>query len=278
MTKPKKFYTAKKDIVFKTIFLDKNDYTLMEALLSNVLNEKVKIIEIYNNELGVKDAYERTKRVDALIKINNKMVHLELNSDFNISIKYRNYIFFEAFHSNEVRKSDKYDYQKLYYHIDLSFKLGSNHKPIDIYTLNNHEGFEYIENVKYYVVNMDLIKKFWYDKNVKEIEKYKYLIMVDLLKEDLENYASYVKDNLVNEYKERIIKMNEIFSFDNFISPEKDEQMLFNTRLMEHEEIGMEKGKAEIVKNMLKDNEPIEKIMKYTGLTKKEIAKIQKEL
>ena len=41
----------------------------------------------------------------------------------------------------------------------------------------------------------------------------------------------------------------------------------------------MEKGKKEekleIAKGMKKDNEPIEKIMKYTGLSKAEIEKIK---
>lgn len=62
--------------------------------------------------------------------------------------------------------------------------------------------------------------------------------------------------------------------------------MLYEARLMRYEEKGREQGKAEgannskieIAKNMLKDNEPIEKIIKYTGLSEKKIIKIQKEL
>jgi DNA repair protein RadC len=38
---------------------------------------------------------------------------------------------------------------------------------------------------------------------------------------------------------------------------------------------GIEKRNIEIAKGMKKDNEPIEKIIKYTGLTKREIEKIK---
>ena len=41
-------------------------------------------------------------------------------------------------------------------------------------------------------------------------------------------------------------------------------------------EEGKIEGKIEIAKEMLKENEPIEKIMRYTGLTKEEIEKLMK--
>ena len=41
------------------------------------------------------------------------------------------------------------------------------------------------------------------------------------------------------------------------------------------EKVGLEKGKIEIAKNMLKDGIDIEIIIKYTGLTKEEIEKLQ---
>lgn len=41
-------------------------------------------------------------------------------------------------------------------------------------------------------------------------------------------------------------------------------------------EEGFEEGKIEVAKEMLKDNEPLEKIIKYTGLTKKQIEQIKR--
>ena len=78
MIEEKKFYTAKNDIVFKTIFIDNKDHTLMNALLSEILDTDVKVIKYLKNELDIKDVGEREKRVDALIDANGKRIHLEL--------------------------------------------------------------------------------------------------------------------------------------------------------------------------------------------------------
>ena len=48
--KERKFYTAKTDRVFKTIFVSDEDHHLMEALLSECLDGNVKIIKyLYQN-------------------------------------------------------------------------------------------------------------------------------------------------------------------------------------------------------------------------------------
>ena len=38
--------------------------------------------------------------------------------------------------------------------------------------------------------------------------------------------------------------------------------------------VGQKKEKIEIAKNMLANNEPVEKIVSYTGLTKEEVEKL----
>ncbi len=40
--------------------------------------------------------------------------------------------------------------------------------------------------------------------------------------------------------------------------------------------IGLEQGKVDIAKQMLLNHEPIDKIVKYTGLTKESITKLMK--
>jgi hypothetical protein len=270
----KKFYTAKNDIVFKTIFINDNDYSLMNALLSEILGCEVKVIRYLKNELDIKDIDEREKRVDALIEADGKKIHLELNTDCSKAIRYRNYIYFEAFHSNETRKSKKYDNKTEYYHIDLTFGLKDGFFPIEIYGVNleNKPSYNvhYIENVKFYVVNMDMIKKFWYYKNRKEINRYKYLLMLDLSKEELKIYAQN-KDALISDYVSKIMEVNDNFSFRNFISPAEDDRMLQEALKEEY----FDDGVAEVAKNMLLDNEPIQKIIKYTGLSAEEIVKLQ---
>ena len=46
-------------------------------------------------------------------------------------------------------------------------------------------------------------------------------------------------------------------------------------KLEQAEDIGLKKGKVEMAKLMVLENEPIEKIIKYTGLSKSEITSFQ---
>ena len=252
MSEEKKFYTAKNDMVFKTIFIDNKDHTLMNALLSEILDTEVKVIKYLKNELDIKDVGEREKRVDALIDANGKRIHLELNNDASASIRNRNLIYFEAWHSNETRKSNKYNLQDEYIHIDLTFNLSNKYEPVELYEIRSKEGHLYVDNVKIYVVNMDKIKGFWYSKDRKGMNRFKYLLMLDLAKEELNDYAKY-GDEVINDYKERIMDVNENFSFRDFIPPEKDDQMLMESLKEEYKEIGLKEGREKGLKEGRKE-------------------------
>ena len=69
---------------------------------------------------------------------------------------------------------------------------------------------KYINNFEYIVINMDRLLKLWYE-STKEIEKYKYLIMLDLDSEELDKLGN--KDNLVDTYRKKVVKLNEDLDF-----------------------------------------------------------------
>ena len=130
---------------------------------------------------------------------------------------------------------------------------------------------------------MEKLKKIWYDKNELEIEKNKYLLMLDMEIKDIKKLS---KDKVVREYMEKIEKLNNDPMFINWITKEKDEQMIKNTQLynatQEGINIGISQGinqgmkqeKIEIAKSMLKKNMVIEDIIDITGLSKEEIKKL----
>ena len=109
--------------------------------------------------------------------------------------------------------------------------------------------------------------------------------MLDMEINDLKKLS---KDRVVKEYMEKIEKLNNDPMFINWITKEKDEQMIKNTQLynatQEGINIGINQGinkgmkqeKIEIAKNLLEQNVDISIIMSATGLTKEEIEKLQK--
>ena len=130
---------------------------------------------------------------------------------------------------------------------------------------------------------MEKYKELLYNEDEEGIEKNKYLIMLDM---DLEELKKLKKDKVVLDYMEKIERLNQNPMFINWITKEKDEEMIKNTQLRRAKEDGisqgitqgihqgMDAGKKEVAKSMLEDGMDVEKISKLTGLSINEIQKL----
>ena len=144
------------------------------------------------------------------------------------------------------------------------------------YKIRDKHNNKFIKNFIIYDINMEKVKDIWYSKSKKEIENNKYLIMLDLDLEELDELSKISKDRRVNKYMDEVKRVNEDPEFREFISAEEDNRKIENSIKKELREDGIKEGQkernVEIAKNMLRDNIPIITISKYTGLTEKEIS------
>ena len=263
--------TSKYDRIFKSIFVDENDYTLMEALLSDCLGTNVRVIRYLPSELSVKSIKERVKRLDILIEADGKYINVEIDTSVDVSKKVRNFNYFTAFYSGHTAVGEKYDIKTDFIHIDLAFGIGINNPIIDNYYITSEEtGKKYIEKFRIILINMDRLKETWYHKDEKEIERYKHLIMVHLDKRELENY--YKNDTIIKKYREKMKKLHD--GEDYFHAPfnaVEDAIALENTQREYYQEM---KSK-EIAKRMIDKNMPIEEIAELTKLSVIEINELK---
>ena len=99
---------------------------------------------------------------------------------------------------------------------------------------------------------------------------------------ELEKYSKKMNNAIIKESVDNLKRLNSDAAFVYGLTPEEDEMLVRNTRdelvrrkaLAEGLDEGKTIGKAEIAINLLKENYPIEKIIKVTGLTEEEIEKI----
>ena len=110
--------------------------------------------------------------------------------------------------------------------------------------------------------------KLWYSKNEKEIDKYKYLIMLDLDNNEL--YSLSRKDRVVSKYMREVEKINEDPSFWEFISAEEDNRKIENSLKKQYTNEGIEQGieqnKVETAKLMKEEGLDNNLIKKITGI------------
>ena len=96
------------------------------------------------------------------------------------------------------------------------------------------------------------------------------------------NFVSGRNDSEENEYDELIDRIeNKIISERKSFEGRHEYMMVslkYQDMMREGREEGREEERIEIAKEMLKDNEPLEKIIKYSKLTKEEILKLEEFL
>ena len=163
----------------------------------------------------------------------------------------------------------------MYIQINLSYGLKDD-KLNRIYKMMDKDGKNYVNNFIIYELNMDRYMKFWYNGD-KKIEENKYLVMLDLQLDELENLA---KDKVVSKYMETLKKINTEYKFKEYISAE---EVMKQARKEARKEIETEtikqsckKRNIEIVKKLLENNIDIDIIKYSTGLSDKEIDDIKK--
>ena len=285
----RKFYKGKVDRVFKSIFANEDDPSLLQEFLSRLLDKKIEIIHFLKNEQPIVSVNDKTKSVDLLVKIDNEYTHLEVNTSSNLLIRTRNFNYFTNIYSRKTTRGQIYDFKTKFLHIDLNYNMPINSDFKYSYFIQTLNGDKYIDNFKIMVFNMDKYMKYWYTNDSENIDKYKHLIMLDLEESDLKKLS--IGDDFVKEFEDKITNLNNQETFQSFMSYEDDQRLLNNTyKAMAYEEgmekgtkigiekgtkIGVEKGikqnKIETAKNMLELDIDIDKIIKVTGLSLSEI-------
>ncbi len=290
MIETKPFYTCKYDKAFKEIMMKEENFNILKKVLETILKVRIQEIKLQPLNLNTGNIHIKGKEVDLLVITEQGKIEVEVNTYYNDYVRTRNFSYITSIYNNQVTVGEKYNEDTNIIQINLNYGVKDTEYK-RVYKVRDETGKEYIKNFCIYEINMEKLKEIWYDKNELEIEKNKYLLMLDMEINDLRKLS---KDQVVREYMEKIEKLNEDPIFINWITKEKDEQMIKNTQLYRATQEGinigisqgikqginqginqgMKKEKILIAKSMLQENMNLELIHKITGLTKEEIEKL----
>ena len=268
-----KFYTCKSDKAFKYLFLNEKNKNLLKELLEFILKEKIDEITLLPTERIDKTLKTRKKNVDVLVKIKDKIIGIELNSVDYIGLRPRNMAYLANIYSEYTETSKEYNEEELILQINLTYgMINKDKKELREYYVQDNEGKKYVKNLKIIEINMDYYMKIWHNKETKEIEKYKYLIMLDLKDEDLKKLS---KDKVVEEYMNKLNSVNKDPIFKKLMTDEEDRKKYENTIRKNARDEGVIQEKIEIAKEMLNKGLKLNIISEITGLSIEEIEKLK---
>ncbi len=279
-----KYYNGLNDIVFKNTLCVEEHKGLLKWLLESCLDIKIDNLILKDKELSKKTKYSKGRVVDLLIESDNKMFNVEINNrphDYNND---RNLGYLANLYGKSIDKSN--DYKKINSCIQLNITSGKKDielksKYLLVDTLNESKNI-WTDNFIIYEINVDLLKKLYYNKDIKSINKYKPVIMLTLNKEELEEFS--LGDERIMEYKDKVNELNSDDDFVTFISREEDQEKTENalrTIISEkneelknsREELKTQKTKLNIehAKKLKENNVDVKIISDTTGLTIEEI-------
>ena len=273
ITKPKKFYTCKNDSAFKEIFGNIKNKKLLIWLLERILQVNIDKLTYLNVERNNNDLVTKRKRLDILVETNVGRINIEMNATNKEYLHPRNFCYLSNIYNKNTSISEDYNEETLTIQINFTYGIKDDNKILRIYKVQDNEQKCYIKNFEIYEYNMDIILNFWYSLDIKKVTKYSHLIMLDLEGGSLKELVKY--DGKVDEYMEKITKLNTDANFWEVFTPEEDERYIRNTIKRESEKKGKKIEKITIAKNMLAKNLDLNLIMDVTNLSKNEILKIK---
>ena len=273
ITKPKKFYTCKNDSAFKEIFGNIKNKKLLIWLLERILQVSIDELTYLNVERNNNDLVTKRKRLDILVETNVGRINIEMNATNKEYLHPRNFCYLSNIYNKNTSISEDYNEDTLTIQINFTYGIKDDNKILRIYKVQDDEQKCYIKNFEIYEYNMDIIMNFWYSLDIEKVTEYSHLIMLDLEKNSLKELVKY--DGKVDEYMEKITKLNTDANFWEVFTPEEDERYIRNTIKRESEKKGKKIEKITIAKNMLAKNLDLNLIMDVTNLSKNEIMKLQ---
>ena len=277
MIKIKKFYTAKHEPVFMYAAVKKE---FLIAILEPILDKKIIELEILNPNL-IQDHYKRRgQRLDLLVKTKDEIINVELNTNYSEEVMIRNLHYIFKLASENTERGNKYKVGYSIIQVNLNFYNSKYEK--SIYTLYDKiNKIELTDYIKIYNVGIDKYIKNYYNNDKKFTQGEEALIMLDMGKQELEELSE--KSEIVNNFKEEVIKANNDEFVVDWISREEEqkqyEEVMYEKGLNQGKQQGITQGieqnKIEVAKEMLELNMDLETISRVTKLAKEQIESLR---
>ncbi len=265
-----KFFTAKNDNVFKAIFCNENNTFLLKTLIERCLKIKIEIIEIHAPEKIKENIYAKGQILDVLVKVDNRLINIEVNSGFYDGVHRRNFGYAGSKYSEEVKIGENYLDMNEVIQINFTWGLPQKYSILGEYLLvDKKTGIKFVDNFSIFEYNMDKIRELWYSGD----KEYEFLAILDFNKEELKKIGK--GDKYMSEFKKKIESLNDNREYKEFLTAEEDMKKTNNTfkeigrreGLEDGKVLGIEESKVEIAKKLLSKNMDIKEIAEVTGLS-----------
>ena len=279
------------DRVFKLTLTSPRAKPVLMDLISALIRRPVTDVVVRNNELPAGDTQKKAERLDVNCRIDDgsqidmemQASRIEEDSDgAHKNLKGKSIYYLCDLHSSQPSKGEpRYDKLARTYQVTFcSYTVFANRKEyVNTFSLRHDKDNELLSDA-ISVIYVELSK-------LEQIVKKPVNDMTDLEKwavffEYADIPSERERVNKIIETKEALQMAGELLMS---ISQDEKERAVFRSRRMFQtdmesnmataEERGEKRGRLTIARNMIKDGEPVEKIIRYTSLTHEEVENLR---
>ena len=154
------------DIIFKSIFIDMED--ILKKFIYDITGYKLNNIYLSINELPINRKNEKFKRCDLIIKSDNIIFNIELNSIYYNSLIIKNLSYICSIFSKDSTKGKKYNKDLEVIQININNFTRFNKPVLDYQIINNSYGIVYFSGLKIYDLDIVKCKCLYYNNNIRK--------------------------------------------------------------------------------------------------------------
>lgn len=281
-----KLLSPKIDVVFHALFRKENN-KLTEAMISDILGEKVKIKENLDRHMDIKNPEQKLGVMDLRVELEDKTkcnIEVQLKSHEYENERFIYYLCHA--YSSQLNKGENYDQlHKTISIVILDHELDELNgiEELDVkWHIRDNKAYNKLLTDKLEIVIIEIPKaKRIYIKNHDDKISQWMLFLDNPNSQEVSNIMDNNKDikEAAEELKEvsgdyeirRIAELKEKYIRDEHAAM----QYAIKNEHKKGLEQGMEKGIEKVAKNLLKLNIEMDKIVEATGLTKEQILKLK---
>ncbi|HJD55762.1 MAG TPA: Rpn family recombination-promoting nuclease/putative transposase [Rickettsia endosymbiont of Pyrocoelia pectoralis] len=275
------------DLAFKKIFGVEENKDLLISLINSIVSEKDQVAEVtLLNPYNPKNfAADKLSILDIKAKSESgKMFNIEIQVTDEADYDKRALFYWSKLYTEQLKAGD--DYSKLNKTIGihiLNFTSIANtdeyHHAFDL--TDRYTGIKYFEDIELHTIELDKFAKNVAEELADVVKKVKNALdmwLAFLTRHDLLNKDKLPKE-LNNKELKKALNVLEVLNLSNEEREEYENRLnwlrIEMSAFKKVRDDAREERNIEIAKEMLSDNEHIEKIIKYTKLTKEEIEKLK---
>jgi len=272
----------------KRLIRDKANFGILEGFLSELTGEDIRIEAVLESGGNQQSEGEKFNRVDLLVENSKKeLIIIEIQNSHELDYFLRILFGISKAITEYIKEGEPYSKIKKVISVNIIyFNLGQG----EDYIYRGTTNFRGIH--KNDVLQLSPSQKKLFGKaTIADLYPEIYLIKVnqfnDLAKDTLDEWIYFFKNSEIKDsFKARGLKEaneklrvanlpdEERKSYDRYLNNLHYQASIAETLKFEAEEKVRKNERIEIAKEMKNENEPIDKIIRYTGLTREEIEKL----